>query len=132
MGWLREACPDAIGYFIEHRDGLKTTMVLMTGFVSDFTYAGLRRDTGKVISCQMHLPMPPRISSQANFFNPLNNHIEAMVLTGRRPYPVERTLLTSGMTLCAVESLFKDGARIDTPEMAITYRAPRDSTFWRT
>ena len=32
-------------------------------------------------------------------------HIESMVLERRAPYPIERTLLTSGMPLTAVESL---------------------------
>jgi hypothetical protein len=131
IAWLREGCPEAIGYFIEHRDGLKTTMLLLNGFIDDFTYAGLVRDTGKIISCQMYLPMPPRYTTLADFFNPLMHHIEQMVLTGRVPYPVERTLLTSGMTLSAVESLHRQGTCVETPQMAISYHPSRDSTFWR-
>lgn len=128
--WGRQANPEAIGYFIEHADGFRTTMFLCNGLVRDFTYAGLKQDGG-IVSCQMHLPMPNHISTTADFFNPLVNHIEQMVETGEVPYPVERTLLTSGMTLFAVESLHQGSKLIPTPEMRIPYRAHRQSAFWR-
>ena len=54
-----------------------------------------------------------------------------MILEGKAPYPVERTLLTSGMTLSAVESLFRGQVEIATPEMAVAYTAPKESNFWR-
>jgi hypothetical protein len=123
----RHVSPNAVGYFIEHNDGLKTTMLLCNGFIRDFVYAG--QTVKEVISCQMHLPMPLHISTTADFFNPLVHHIEQMVLTGRVPYPAERTLLTSGMTLFAVESLHR-GQPVATPEMNISYNVKRTSTFW--
>ena len=84
-----------------------------------------------MFSCQMYLPMPPRYTTLADFFNPLVNHIEHMVLTGKVPYPVERTLLTSGMTLFGVESLHRGQVKIDTPEMRVAYQALPGSAFWR-
>jgi hypothetical protein len=126
--WARQASPDAVGYFIEHNDGLRTTMLMCNGFIRDFVYAG--RTGREVVSCQMHLPMPLHISTTADFFNPLVHHIEHMVITGRVPYPVERTLLTSGMTLFAVESLHQGQKPIVTPEMNVAYGVRRTSTFW--
>jgi hypothetical protein len=128
---LMRNSPRAAGYFIEHRDGLRTAMFLLTGAVRDFTYAGLTQD-GKILSCQMHLPMPGFSSTTADFFNPLVHHIEGMILSGRVPYPIERTLLTSGMTLKAVESLHAGGVKLDTPELDVAYEAAATSTFWRT
>ena len=127
--WIKEANPNATAFFIEHVDGFRTTMLMLNGFVDDFTYAGLT-DTG-VASCQMYLPMPPRHTTLADFFNPLVNHIEHMVETGKVPFPVERTLLTSGMTLAGVESLHRGQVKIDTPEMLVAYDASRGSAFWR-
>ena len=127
--WARETFPDTTAYFIEHRDGFRTTMFL-TG-IRDFNYAGMRSDTGEVISCQMYLPMPTHGSTTADFFHPLVRHIEDMVLTGEVPYPIERTLLTSGMTLAGVESLFRGQVRVETPEMGVRYSVGRESTFWR-
>jgi hypothetical protein len=126
--WAQQASPNATGYFIEHNDGLRTTMLLCNGLLQDFVYAGRMSDG--VLSCQMHLPMPLRIATTADFFNPLVHYIERMVLTGEVPYPVERTLLTSGMTLFAVESLFKQQKPIETPGMNISYGVRRSSTFW--
>jgi hypothetical protein len=125
----RRSSSDAVGYFIEHTDGFQTAMFMCNGLVRDFTYAGLK-DDGKVFSCQMHLPMPMHISTTADFFNPLVNHIEQMVLTKRIPYPAERTLLTSGMTLFAVDSLHRGQISVNTPEMNITYQPFAQSTFW--
>jgi hypothetical protein len=98
--------------------------------IRDFNYAGLNSRTGEIISCQMYLPMPTHGSSTADFFNPQIRHIERMVMENRQPYPLERTLLTSGMTLAGVES-FHRGAAVETPEMAVRYTVPKESYFWR-
>ena len=126
--WARKVFPDGWAYFIEHRDGFRTTLFMLP--IHDFNYAGLNGKTGEIISCQMYLPMPTHGSTTADFFNPQIRHIERMIVENRAPYPVERTLLTSGMTLAGVES-FHRGEPIDTPEMAVRYTAPKESLFWR-
>jgi hypothetical protein len=128
--WFSRACPDPIAYFIEHRDGFRTSMFLLNGLVSDFTYAGRIEGEG-ILACQMHLPMPTRISTTADFFNPLVYHIEQTILTGQASYPAERTLLTSGMTLFAVASLHRGQVALETPELEVAYRATEHSTYWR-
>jgi hypothetical protein len=130
VDWARRNLPDTLGYFIEHRDGFRTAMFLAS--IQDFNYAGLRRDTNEIISCQMYLPMPTHSATTADFFNPLIRHIETMVLENRAPYRVERTLLTSGMTLAAVDSIHRGDTVVETPEMKVVYEGPQDSTFWRT
>jgi len=127
--WARAAFPDAIGYFYEHGDGFRTSTFLFP--IRDFNYAGMRSDNRKIVSCQMYLPMPTHGSSTADFFNPLTRHIEDLVINRRTNVPIERTLLTSGMTAVAVESLHRGGELIETPEMNVGYRAPRRSTYWR-
>lgn len=94
--WAAEALPEVTGYLIEHNDGFRTT-TLLTG-IADFNYAGITTE-GKIFNCQMMLPMPNRNATTADFFNPLVRHIENMVLSNQLPYPVERTLLTSGMVI---------------------------------
>jgi len=127
--WARRVFADGFAYLIEHRDGFRTTLFMLG--VQDFNYAGLNKESGEIISCQMYLPMPGRGASTADFFNPQVNHIERMILENRAPYPVERTLLTSGMTLSAVESLHRGGAVVETPEMEVRYTAPKVSLFWQ-
>jgi hypothetical protein len=129
VDWARQVLPNTLAYFIEHRDGFRTTWFMAD--IHDFNYAGLRCDTGEIVSCQMYLPMPGFSATTADFFHPLVRHIETMVLENRAPYPVERTLLTSGMTLAAVESIYKDYTQVNTPEMEVVYKAPKESFFWR-
>lgn len=127
--WARGALADSTGYLVDHRDGFRTTMIM--GPLRDFTYAGLRSDSGEIVSCLMHLPMPGYGATTADFFHPLTRHIEDLVLERREPWPVERTLLTSGMVIGGVESLAAGQVPYATPQMAVAYRGPRTSTFWR-
>lgn len=126
--WARQSFPEGWAYFIEHRDGFRTTLFMVP--IRDMNYAGLNSRTGAIISCQMYLPMPGHGSTTADFFNPLVRQIERMVIENRAPYPIERTLLTSGMTMAGVES-FHRGRSIETPEMAVRYQASAASSFWR-
>lgn len=127
---IRALSPDAVVYFMDHNDGFQSTMVLANGLVSDFNYAG-RLDSGKIVSCQMHLPMPPRMTTTADFFHPLCNNIEQTNLAGKATYPVERTLLTSGMVIFGVESLYQGQRRLDTPELNVAYQPVAESAYWR-
>ena len=126
--WARKTFPDMLAYFIDHVDGFRTTLFLAA--IRDFNYAGLR-DDGQVVSCQMYLPMPGNGSTTADFFNPLVRHIEDLILDRRANYPVERTLLTSGMVIAAVDSLHRGQTPVETPEMDVDYQAPRESQFRR-
>jgi hypothetical protein len=75
--------------------------------------------------------MPNRGSTTADFFNPLVRHIEDMILTGKVPYPVERTLLTSGMVIAGVDSLQAGQIPVATPDMSARYRAVEDAGYAR-
>jgi hypothetical protein len=129
LEWARRVFPDAFGYVIEHNDGFRTTLVMVS--IRDFNYAGLDGETDKIISCQMYLPMPGSSATTADFFNPLIHHIERMVIENRAPYPVERTLLTSGMLIAGVNSLYRKGEIIKTPEMSVPYTMPKESLYWK-
>src|SRR5262245_54354719 len=98
--------------------------------IRDMNYAGLNSRTGEITSCQMYLPMPGHGSTTADFFNPQVRYVEQMIVENRAPYPIERTLLTSGMTMAGVESFHRNGP-VDTREMAGRYTGPKESLFWR-
>jgi hypothetical protein len=128
---MKRLTKNPVAYHYEHLDGLKCTMLLMGGLVDDFNFAARVEGRSTPLSTQMYLPMPPRRTTLANFFSPLVNNIEKMFLTGKATYPVERTLLTTGLTAAGMESLYRDQARYETPHLAIRYQPTKESTFWR-
>ncbi len=127
--WLKKTMPDTTGFLVEHRDGFRSASFL-TG-IRDFTCAVDVSGRDTPFTCLLHLPMPNRGSTTADFFNPLVRHIEEMVLTGKAPYPVERTLLTSGMVIAGVDSLHAGQVPVATPEMAVRYRSVEDAGYAR-
>jgi hypothetical protein len=132
MESMRRLVKNPVAYQYEHLDGLKCTMLLMSGLVQDFNFAARLQGQSEPFSTQMYLPMPPRRASLASFFSPLVNNMERMFLTGKPTYPVERTLLTTGLTAAGVDSLFQQQAKLETPHLHIRYASPKESTFWRT
>jgi hypothetical protein len=129
---MRRLVRDPVAYRYEHADGLKCTMLLMNGLVRDFNFAAYVNGARDPFSTQMYLPMPDGRTTLASFFSPLVNHMESLFLNGRSPYPVERTLLTTGLTAAGIESLYRGQTRVETPHLAISYQPTKDSTFWRT
>ena len=55
--------------------------------------------------------------------------IEKMFESGEPTYPVERTLLTSGVLEAILTSKFEGHKRMETPHLAVRYTAPRKSFF---
>ncbi|PYT30272.1 MAG: hypothetical protein DMG57_08470 [Acidobacteria bacterium] len=129
---MRRLVKDPVAYRYEHEDGVKCTMLLMNDLVRDFNFAARLEGQAEPFSTQMYLPMPDGRTTLANFFSPQVNNLEKMFLSGKPTYPVERTLLTTGLTAAGVESLYRRQARYDTPHLAIPYQPATESTFWRT
>ena len=120
-----------LAYQYQHRDGLKCTMLLLNGLVHDFTFAAAIEGQSKPFSTQMYLPMPDGRTTLANFFSPLIHNAEQMFLTGKAQYPIERTLMSSGLLIAGVDSAIA-GKRIETPNLAAVHYQPNpESTFMR-
>jgi hypothetical protein len=117
----------ATAFLIEYRDGTRGTILLLNGHLQDFVFAGRVRGEARPQSCMLVLPPPPG----ARYFDALVANIEKMLENGHPPYPVERTLLTTGMLDVAMESHKRRGDRIETPELDVHYTAPADSGFLR-
>jgi hypothetical protein len=129
---MRALVPDPVAYHYQHRDGLRCTMLLMNGLVRDFTFAAAIEGQAKPFSTQMYLPMPDGRTTLASFFSPLVYNAEQMFLSGKAQYPIERTLLTSGLLIAGVDSAFQGLKRLQTPNLATVHYQPNpESTFWR-
>ncbi|HEY3742158.1 MAG TPA: hypothetical protein VGL53_20035 [Bryobacteraceae bacterium] len=128
---MQRLVKDPVAYRYEHADGLKSTMLLMNGLVRDFNFAAFVEGQRRPFSTQMYLPMPDGRTTLATFFSPLVNNMEKMFLTGKAVYPIERTLLTTGLTAAGVESLYRKQERFETPHLNIRYQPAKESTFQR-
>ncbi|MBI1916139.1 MAG: hypothetical protein HYS12_15605 [Planctomycetes bacterium] len=114
-------------FLIEYSDGTRGTVLLLNGHIQDFCFAATIKGESKPGSCLFYLPPPPG----AKYFDALVSNIEKLFETGRSPYPVERTLLTTGILDAAMESHHRRGERVETPELSVRYTAPADSGFLR-
>jgi len=115
----------ATAFLVEYRDGTRGTVLLLNGHVQDFTFAAKIKGEAKPSSCLFYLPSPPG----AKYFDCQCANIEKLFETGKSPYPVERTLLTTGILDFVMDSHHRKGARIETPELTVRYPAPADSGF---
>ena len=114
-------------YFIEYRDGLKATLLMLNGAVKDFTFAARVKGAG-LLSTQFFLSPEPNVTYSAC----LVRKIEELFETGKAPYPVERTLLVSGILESCLTSRVERQKRLETPHLSVQYRAPQSSQHVRT
>ncbi len=115
-------------YFIEHNDGLKTTLLMLNGAVRDFCFAAKVKGIPGYPSTQFFLTPVPNVTYSAC----LVSKIEEMFVTGKAPYPVERTLIVSGALEACLTSKVQNHRRLETPQLKVTYKAPKQSQHART
>ena len=105
-------------YLIDYRDGFKASVAMLGGIAGHFLFAC--QEKGK------NVPTATKFATQGGLpyrhFEWLVKAIEHMVHTGVPSYPVERTLLTTGIIAAAMHSLAQGGKRIVTPQLDVSYR----------
>ncbi|OUC09385.1 hypothetical protein RY27_03185, partial [Litorilinea aerophila] len=126
-GELYRLVENPAAYFIEYNDGLRATLLMLNGAVKDFCFAARLKGVSEPQSTQFFLTPGPNVSYSAC----LVAKIEEMLLTGRAPYPAERTLLVSGVLESCLTSRVQGGQRLETPHLAVTYQPPVESQFAR-
>jgi hypothetical protein len=122
---MRAWVKDPVAHRVEYADGLKATMFLLNGLVGDFTFAARLKGQAEPLSTLFYLSPNPNVTYSAA----LMSKAEQTFVTGKAPYPVERTLLTSGILAAAMQSLAFDQKWLETPHLAVRYTAPRESLF---
>jgi hypothetical protein len=124
MKTLTEKAVDAGTIEVEYRDGFRAFVVIPNGWIHEnegcpFIFAGQRKGAEKPDVCQFYLQQPDPFAH----FAELTRAIDSLVSTGHAPYPVERTLLTTGILDAAMTSRNQKGKRIETSHLAIRYTA---------
>ena len=124
-GALGSRCSDSAVFVLKYRDGLEAAAYMLNNCVRGWNFAA--EVDGNVLSS--HFGQVPQ-TRELPHFDGLTHCIEELFVTGRPVYPVERTLLTTGVLAFLFDSRERK-ARVDTPELALTYSAPADTYFQR-
>ena len=105
----------------QERDGFRATMLMLTGAVEDFNFSARVRAKG-LVSTQFLLTPVPNVTYSAC----LVSKIEQMFTTGKAPYSIDRTLLTSGILEGCLTSKLQGEKRLETPHLKVNYRPPAE------
>ena len=111
-------------YRVYYRDGLKASIVIASQAVSTFGFACKLKGESKPRATAFELQR----GTPYRHFGYLIDAVEPMIRTGKPTYPVERTLLTTGVLDAAMHSMAQGGRRIETPYLDIAYE-PADWPF---
>ncbi len=123
-GELYKLAKNPAAYFIEYRDGLRATLLMLNGALKDFNFAARLQGTGQA-STQFLLTPEPNVTYSAC----LMHKVEEMFATGAAPYPVDRTLLVSGILESCLTSKVQGHTRLETPHLNVAYKPPAKSQF---
>ncbi len=108
------------GMLVYYRDGLRAIVLGVS------TGAGIKWHFGCRIAGE---PKPVATSfyvgpwQNRNLFKALAHAIQTHFRERYEPYPVERTLLTTGVLAAAMDSRFDGGRAVDTPHLNVAYKA---------
>jgi hypothetical protein len=120
---LRQAMPrekpvEPHGLLISYRDGFRATMLKLGASSVRWNFACKLAGDDRLYATRLHAgPYGNRC-----LFMALAHAIQDHFVQGRAPYPVERTLLTTGLTDAVMRSRAA-GGRLETPHLSIAYAA---------
>ncbi len=114
---------EAGGFLIEYRDGFKGAVAMLNGWVHEgpggsFVFAGQLKGQDKPVATQFYTQEPDPFAH----FIYLVKAIDSMMQTGHAPYPVERTLLTTGILDALMISKSEKNRKVETPYLDIKYK----------
>ncbi|MEC7556896.1 MAG: hypothetical protein VYA32_06955 [Planctomycetota bacterium] len=106
------------GLLIEYADGLKATMLNIGKNDTRWNFACRLVGERQVHSTALNVgPWKNR-----NLFKALVHSIQSHFRKGRSPYPVERTLMTTGLTDAMMQAAVRPGHPLHTPELEFGYK----------
>lgn len=115
---MRTHTPNPALFLVEYRDGFRGAVLMLNGYTQDLAFAGRLAD-GTVNATEFWLQNNP----PHTHFAYLGLNIEEMFLSGEPAYPVERTLLTTGVLEAALESRYQGYRRVETPYLDVRYES---------
>ncbi|MFO1002062.1 MAG: hypothetical protein U0936_17140 [Planctomycetaceae bacterium] len=108
-------------YLLEHQDGFRSAVIMANGLADQFTTALKIKEQAEPVGTWFRLQEVPPFGHFACLLRAIDHTFHTRVAA----YPIERTLLTTGILDRIMQSLAQNGRRIETPELAIEY-SPTD------
>ncbi len=124
-GDIRQLGKEDYVFRVEYRDGLEAAAFMMNGVAEDAATAVEVEGKSEPVATLMWL----QEGAPFQHFGCLVQQVEKMFESGKPTYPVERTLLTSGILEAVINSKFENGKRLETPYLDVKYMSPRESFF---
>ena len=121
-GRMEDNVKNPVLFLVNYRDGLQSAVYMLNGHSQGFLFSARLRGRPEPVATHMGFTSEGRALPH---FDGLVKCIEDLFVTGKPGYPVERTLLTTGVLAFAFDSR-EQKKRVDTPELSIRYRSPRD------
>lgn len=106
-------------FLFQYQDGLQGTVLMLPGYARGISTALKLKGQPAILATRFEERTEPRHPH----FAYLLKAIEQMIQTGQPSYPVERTLLTTGILDRVLTSRATGYAELATPELAIEYHA---------
>ena len=126
-GVLPQLVKDPAAYCIEYNDGTRATLLMLNGADQNFTFSARVAGPGLIATQFFNSPLP-----NLTFTAALASKIEHLFTTKNASYPVQRTLLTSGILESCLTSRERGNQRLETPHLSVKYQAPAESQYART
>jgi len=121
-GQMEDNCDNPALFMVEYLDGLRGSILMLRGYVSELAYAA--RVNGEIHASGFYSQGHGGPSGLPYaHFSYLGLNIEEMFLSGVPQYPVERTLLASGVLEAALTSRHEGEKRLQTPWLDVAYRS---------
>ena len=124
----RESRPagDGVAFLVEYRDGLRATVLMLNGYASKRTVALRIKGQAEPWATALSEGARPIGDMAADYvnFSHLGHVLELFVQRSKPLYPVERTLLVTGVLDAVMTSRYEGGRRIETPHLGVAYAAP--------
>ena len=117
-GSMERGSPNPKVFLIDYRDGLRAATLMLPEYLGGFGYAA--RVGGEIEATGLN-----RVADSQQPFSYLGLNVQQMFMTGRPQYPVERTLLVTGILDSLIESRHRGHVRIETPHLAVKYEPSR-------
>jgi len=119
---------EVFAFDITYRDGQRMTVLMPNGYCQEFAFGYRAKGSKDIVSASYILDPLPRLKH----FSATVRALEEMYISGKpTSHTGERTYLTTGVLAYGVDSHYKKGVKIETPDLGVSYKPLPTPTHWK-